>query len=95
MTICFPLLVAATLVADAAATGKAPPPPAAAGQHVVNGPNLEGLTPHVLATRQGRVLKLDYELLDATRIKSSTVDRDYKPHFQNLPEWQADRCGRF
>jgi hypothetical protein len=95
MTICLPLLVAASLVADAAAARKAPPAPVAAGQHIANAENVKGLTPHVRVTRQGRVLKLDYELLDARGIKPPTVDRDQKPQFKIFRDGQQLAAGDF
>ena len=95
MTICLPLLFAASLVADTAAVRKTPPAPAAAGQHVVKGPSIESLTPHVLVTRQGRVLKLDYELLDARGVKSPMVDRDHKPRFKICRDGQEIAAGNF
>ncbi len=95
MTFCLPLLFAASLVADAAVVRKVPPAPAAAGQHVVKAPSVEGWTPHVLVTRQGRVLKLDYELLDAQGNKSPTVDRGHKPHFKIRQDGREIAAGDF
>ncbi len=95
MTFCLPLLVAASLVADAAAAKKVPPAPAASGQHVGGGQSVERLTPHVAVTRQGRVLKLDYELLDAHGNKSPTADRDHKPHFRICRDGREIASGNF
>lgn len=95
MTFSLPLLFAAALVADAAAAGKAPPAPAATGQHVAKEPGIESLTPHVLVTRQGRVLKLDYELLDARGNKPPTVDRTHKPRFRICRDGREIASGDF
>ena len=95
MTICLPLLVAASLVADAAAARKAPPAPVAAGQRITNAELAASLTPHVRVTRQGRVLKLDYELLDARGMKSPPVDRNQKPHFKIYRDGQQIVAGDF
>jgi hypothetical protein len=95
MTIYLPLLVAASLIADAAALKKVPPAPAATGRHVSGGQNIESLTPHVAVTRQGRVLKLDYELLDAHGSKSPTADRDHKPHFKICQDGREIASGDF
>jgi phosphate-selective porin len=95
MTFCVPLLFVVSLVADVAAAKPAQPAPAATGQHVVKGPSVESLTPHVQVTRHGRVLQMDYELLDAQGNKSPTVDRDHKPHFRICRDGQEIASGDF
>jgi hypothetical protein len=95
MTICLPLFLAASLIADAAVAKPAQPAPAAAGQHVVKDPSAESLTPHVQVTRHGRVLQMDYELLDAHGDKSPTIDRDHKPHFRICRDGQEIASGDF
>ena len=93
--ICLSFLVAGSLAANAAATGKVPPAPIIVGQHVANAENLKGLTPHVRVTRQGRLLRLDYELLDAGGTKTPPADRNKKPHFEIFREGQQLAAGDF
>jgi hypothetical protein len=94
MTICFPFLVAASLAAGAA-TGKVSPAPAAVGQHVAKVENIKALTPHVRVTRQGRLLRLDYELLDAGGKKTVLDVSGPKPHFQVFRDGQQLAAGDF
>ncbi len=95
MTFCVPLLFVVSLIADAAAAKPAQPAPAAAGQHITKSPSVESLTPHVQVTRQGRVLRMNYELLDAQGNQSPTVDRDHKPRFRIRRDGQEIASGDF
>ena len=95
VTFCIPFLLA-TFLAGAPATGKdvrlgSPP----VGQSLRKDQNIESLTPHVQVTRQGRVLKLDYELLDSRGNKPSTVDRTHKPRFRICRDGREIASGDF
>ena len=92
---CVPFLLAAPLAADPAAGKHAQPGPAPASQSLRKDQNGESLTPHVQVTRQGRVLKLDYELLDAHGIKSSKVDPQHKPQFKIYQDGREIASGNF
>ena len=95
MTFCLPLFFAAAFVADGAAVTTVPPGPVATGQHVAKEPGIESLTPHVLVTRQGRMLRLDYELLDGQGNKVTPPNRDLKPHFRIRRDGQEIASGDF
>jgi hypothetical protein len=67
----------------------------AAGQHVASAEKMKNLTPHVRVTRQGRLLRLDYELLDARGTKTVLDPSGPKPHFEILRDGQQLAAGDF